>query len=111
MAAIEYGGAGTCDKAGMIPDFTFLALEEVVDKGLIGSEFCFCKAKNISSCILHLEEEVQHIGAFVVNTDAINILKIDAKYLFSPDFSGNMALAWVYLLVYFTLIGKIKVII
>ena len=56
VIAIKYVGTGACDKGGMVPDFTFLVLEELVDEGLIGSKFCLGKAKNVCSYILHLEE-------------------------------------------------------
>ena len=58
-----------------------------------------------------MEKQVDDVSTFVVKADAIYVLEIDAHDLFLPYFNWEVALARVDFVVYFTLIGEIKIIV
>ena len=90
----------------MVPDFSFVSLKEMGNVGLVGSKLGFSEAKDISSDIFHLKKDGKYIRSFVVESYTVDVLKIDAEYLFFPDFLGVKSLTGVNFLICFSLVGK-----
>jgi hypothetical protein len=57
----------------MVPDLAFVLLEEVVEVRLFGGQLGFGKGKYVSSYILHLQENIVHVRAFVFKLYAIDV--------------------------------------
>ena len=88
----------------MVPDFSFVALDEMGDEWLIRRKLGFRKAENIGSNVLHLKKNIKHIRSFIFESYSVDVLKVYSEDLFSPDFLGYVALAGVYGLVHFALV-------
>jgi hypothetical protein len=69
----------------MVPDFSFVAVKELINKGLIGGEFRLNECEDVGFYIFHLHVKVKYVGTVVLKADAVDILEVDPKNLITPD--------------------------
>ena len=74
------------DNFAVVPNFLFLAVENVADERAVAIQFCFNKAEDVSPDGFHLKESVEDVGSIISEAHAVYVLKVEAKDLTSPGF-------------------------
>ena len=71
----------------MFPDLVTVAVEEPLDQWVTGVEVEFIRTYDVSADGLHMTEVVKDIKSVVPQTESLNILEVEAKYIVRFEFN------------------------